>query len=61
MPSSREGNEGAAKEEAKPNADKKEEVKPSLEGLVKMKRDEKFIHAHPSTVKNHKENGWKEV
>ena len=31
----------------------------STEGLVKMMRGDKVIHAHPSAVKDHIKNGWK--
>jgi hypothetical protein len=30
-------------------------------GLVKMHRDGKDIHAHPTVVKEHEKNGWKVV
>lgn len=34
---------------------------PSLDGLVKMHRHGMFMHAHPSTVENHRQNGWQLV
>jgi hypothetical protein len=32
-----------------------------LSGLVKMHKDGRHIHAHPSVVKHHESNGWKLV
>jgi hypothetical protein len=32
---------------------------PSLEGLVKMKRGDQTIHAHPTAIHDHVKNGWK--
>jgi hypothetical protein len=43
-------------------AKKDDESKPvaaSTEGLVKMVRGDKIIHAHPTTVHDHNKNGWK--
>jgi hypothetical protein len=34
------------------------EAAPSLDDLVKMKKDGRFIHAHPTVVAEHKKNGW---
>ena len=48
-----------ATEEAMPERSAKAE--PSLDGLVKMKKDDRIIHAHPTTIKDHQRNGWKEV
>lgn len=42
------------------SADKpKKSSKPDITGLVKMTRDGKHIHAHPTVVEEHKKNGWK--
>jgi len=45
---------------------KAEPVQPAAEpastaGLVKMMRDDKTIHAHPTAIKEHMKNGWKPV
>ncbi len=29
-----------------------------LAGLVKMQKDGRTIHAHPTTTDDHKKNGW---
>ena len=50
-----------AETKAKLDADEKAEAErlaKSLEGLVKMKKDGKHIHAHPTVVKEHQKNGW---
>jgi hypothetical protein len=49
--------QAASTEEATPVR----EAAPSHAGLVKMKKDDRFIHAHPTTVKDHQKNGWKLV
>jgi hypothetical protein len=60
---------------AKPEEDKTQEpkaeqpketpmAKPAVDphaGLVKMHRDGKAIHAHPTVVREHEKNGWKAV
>lgn len=35
------------------------EIDPSLDGLVKMKREDTIIHVHPTTIHDHIKNGWK--
>jgi hypothetical protein len=45
-------------EEPKEEAMAKGAVNPH-EGLVKMHRDGRHIHAHPTVVKEHEKNGWK--
>lgn len=55
--------EAAAKEseaKAKVEADTRAAAEAKAqEGLVKMHKDGRYIHAHPSTVKHHESNGWK--
>jgi hypothetical protein len=36
-----------------------EPKQPAMEGLVKMAKDGKIIHAHPTAVAEHSKNGWK--
>jgi hypothetical protein len=46
----------------KENAMAKKAAEPaaaSTEGLVKMMRLDRVIHAHPSAIKDHIKNGWK--
>jgi hypothetical protein len=58
-----EGEEAQDTEEAKEQAPHVEVAAQasSLHGLVKMKRDDRYIHAHPSAMKDHQKNGWKPV
>jgi hypothetical protein len=52
-------------EEEAPNAEEADEGSSEAAaddphaGLVKMKRDDKVIHAHPTAVAEHIKNGWK--
>jgi hypothetical protein len=36
-------------------------AEPSLDGLVKMHRHGVTMHAHPSVIANHRQNGWQLV
>jgi hypothetical protein len=62
MPRKNEGDETDSTEETMPpvRVERKPEAL-STEGLVKMKRGDRIIHAHHTTLHDHKKNGWKEV
>jgi hypothetical protein len=63
MPSKNEPEETEKQDKptAQPRAPERKQETPSLEGLVKMKRDGRIIHAHPTTVPDHVRNSWKEI
>jgi hypothetical protein len=55
-----EGEEVETTEEAMPETAAVEPVA-STEGLVKVQKGDEVLHIHPTTVKAHKEAGWKIV
>jgi len=44
--------------EAKAKVETIEKVDPNA-GLVRMRKGEQIIHAHPNIIKEHEKNGWK--
>jgi hypothetical protein len=61
MPKKNEGDELESTEEVMPTPAPKKPEAPSLVGLVKMKKDDRIINAHPTAIKDHQRNGWKLV